>query len=719
MTVRLLKRLAKRVLSHQTRHFLRRLQQDLRRPPRQPPPAKYDIVYVMSVVGLGGGPRVIMEHVSRLRARGHRAAIFAIGGDGSWFPHDAPVHLFGSAAELRRHLNRVRGIKVATWHETAPMVAASLREGDRGYYLVQDIEEWYGESAAQRDVVQRTYRLGLQTISEGLWVEKQLRERFGLDPVQVRIGLDLETFRPRGGERRTQQIMTQARTWSGGVGAGNRIKGWDIAQAVIHRTWAANPRTDLLTFSMEDAPPFPESLTHVHHHLPSDDQLAELYSTAGLYLLTSRHEGFGLTAAEAMACGCPVVATRADGNEEFCIDGETALTADPSDIERLKRHCLRLQREPELAEELARRGLRLIREYTWERVIDRLEAEFAKDKPAVELPDDPPVRSAHVMQRSPEDLRRIIPLSDVEHPDLSLGAEPDCEFTVVIPTVGAAEKVVECVTSCRLYAPTALIEFVVVDDGTPDAAQVEVLQVAAEELGFELRRNHQNLGFSAAVNHGLRGARGEFTLICNNDVRFDRPWAGAVRAAFESDPQTGIVGARLLYGDGMTIQHAGTDKVPRKLGYVHTHAHAPAELPAARASRPVWYATGALVALSRTALRRLGGFSTAYGLAYEDLDYCLRAWLMGVRVLYCGEFAARHQEGATRGATTAQKRARPLVWLQREEAGKAYFQRKWSAMQFVEELGPFLRFSEQPVEAAHGGAQCGAVPSSDLETGVR
>ena len=79
-----------------------------------------------------------------------------------------------------------------------------------------------------------------------------------LDPVQVRIGLDLETFRPRRGERRPQQIMTQARTWSGGVGAGNRIKGWDIAQAVIHRTWAANPHTELLTFSML---PEPEKLT--------------------------------------------------------------------------------------------------------------------------------------------------------------------------------------------------------------------------------------------------------------------------------------------------------------------------------------------------------------------------------------------------------------------------------------------------------------------------
>src|SRR5207245_324906 len=100
--------------------------------------------------------------------------------------------------------------------------------------------------------------------------------------------------------------------------------------------------------------------------------------------LTSTHEGFGLTAAEAMACGCPVVATRAHGNEEFCIEGRTALLAAPGDIETLAQHCLRLQADPRLAGELAANGRSLIQGYTWDRVIDRLETEFF-GKPAEEI----------------------------------------------------------------------------------------------------------------------------------------------------------------------------------------------------------------------------------------------------------------------------------------------------------------------------------------------
>ncbi len=598
---------------------------------------------------------------------------------------------FETVENLRRALAGFRGIKIACWHETAPMVAESLRGNDRGYYLVQDIEEWYSETPEQLTAARKSYQLGLKPISEGLWVERQLRDRFGLNPIQVHIGLDLETFQPRGGERQPNQIMTQVRTWSGGVGAGNRIKGWDIAKQVIERCHEHNPATELLTFSLEDRPRFPESMRHEHFKYPSDAELSHLYSSAGLYLLTSRHEGFGLTAAEAMACGCPVVATRADGNEEFCIDGETALTANPDDFERLTQHCLRLQQEPEFASELAAAGRKLIMQYTWDRVIDRLEVEFTRTDSPVELP-----KSAF----SIADVK--VPISPIEYPDLDLSESAECDWTVVIPTVGSVDRVVECVSSCRQFAGDRRIQFVVVDDGCPDPMILEVLHEAAAELKFELRLNHQNLGFSAAVNHGLRCARGKFILICNNDIQFDRPWTDAAEGAF-SDPKVGIVSARLLYSDGETIQHAGTAKVPGQLLYVHQHHRADADLPEAQVDRPVWYATGALMAIRREVLRELGGLSTGYALAYEDLDYCLYAWLRGIQVRYCGRFAAHHQEGGTRGSTEMQKRARPLVWLHREDASRAYFLRKWGAFQHIEDLDLLINAAQpakrhEPIE---------------------
>src|SRR5262249_15479056 len=152
---------------------------------------------------------------------------------------------FGDVKALQQALAETRGIKVATWHETAPWVADSLRPGDRGYYLVQDIEESYCTTPQEIERVLQTYTLGLRPITEGTWVSDQLRERFGLDPVFVSIGLDFDVFREQPAQRDPNMIFTQARTCSGGGAAGFRLKGWETARAVAQHCRRANPQTSL------------------------------------------------------------------------------------------------------------------------------------------------------------------------------------------------------------------------------------------------------------------------------------------------------------------------------------------------------------------------------------------------------------------------------------------------------------------------------------------
>jgi glycosyltransferase involved in cell wall biosynthesis len=53
---------------------------------------------------------------------------------------------------------------------------------------------------------------------------------------------------------------------------------------------------------------------------PSDDELAQLYTSAWVFCLPSSYEGFGIPYLEAMAYGTPVVATRNEGSQ-FILDG--------------------------------------------------------------------------------------------------------------------------------------------------------------------------------------------------------------------------------------------------------------------------------------------------------------------------------------------------------------------------------------------------------------
>jgi GT2 family glycosyltransferase len=88
-------------------------------------------------------------------------------------------------------------------------------------------------------------------------------------------------------------------------------------------------------------------------------------------------------------------------------------------------------------------------------------------------------------------------------------------------------------------------------------------------------------------------------------------------------------------------------------------------------------------------VERLGGLSTAYATAYEDLDYCLYAWANGLCVVYCAGVSAYHLEGGTRGATLEEKKTRPL-WAERERAGCAYFEKKWAFLRHVEDFQALL-----------------------------
>ncbi|GFO53874.1 glycosyl transferase [Geomonas sp. Red276] len=90
------------------------------------------------------------------------------------------------------------------------------------------------------------------------------------------------------------------------------------------------------------------------------DDLLEIYPLLELFLLTSFSEGISITLLEAMSQGVPAVATRAGGNSEVVVEGETGYLVEVDDDRALAAAILRLLAAPELGREMGFKAARRV-----------------------------------------------------------------------------------------------------------------------------------------------------------------------------------------------------------------------------------------------------------------------------------------------------------------------------------------------------------------------
>lgn len=321
------------------------------------------VVYVLPSAALCGGVKVIAEHVSGLIDRGYHAEVWGLGGEfRSWFPRVIPHRIYKTTDDLGVALRSFSGVKVATFWVSASWVKTCLLPGERGYYLIQDEDELTYSGSS----VGTSYKLGLTHITESESVTRLIEEKYKTPCINVGIGYDPTIYYPLPFVREQFRVLTPRRTTSAGPGT---LKGWDIAEKTMQKLGKLRGGVSLVTFGVEKPGPFPW-LPNLHVQRPSDAKLRELYGQSGVFLSTSRHEGFGLPMLEAMACGCPVVCTDAKGNMEFCRDGETALVR--NDPESLAVAIDRVMSDRELARNLSVNGIAEASRYRWPAVIDRL-----------------------------------------------------------------------------------------------------------------------------------------------------------------------------------------------------------------------------------------------------------------------------------------------------------------------------------------------------------
>lgn len=90
--------------------------------------------------------------------------------------------------------------------------------------------------------------------------------------------------------------------------------------------------------------------------------LPRIYADLDVLVVSSDNEGTPVAAIEAMAAGCPVVATRVGGLPDLITDDETGLLVPPRDAAQLATAVLRLLQNPEVATRLGAAAQQIVRE---------------------------------------------------------------------------------------------------------------------------------------------------------------------------------------------------------------------------------------------------------------------------------------------------------------------------------------------------------------------
>jgi len=239
------------------------------------------------------------------------------------------------------------------------------------------------------------------------------------------------------------------------------------------------------------------------------------------------------------------------------------------------------------------------------------------------------------------------------------------KISIIIPAYDNLEAVLTCVNSLRALAlDNTRIEYLVQDDASPNVLYPALIP---QEIA-RVERNEKNLGFAPNVNRGVQRATGDIYFAVNQDVyavpQVSHGWDAALRAAFEADPQIGVIGARLLFPNG-TVQSAGGNIDGAGQPYHPCLGWADVNHPEVATSRECQWVTGAAIAVRREAWQAVVGFDPEYRRGYwEDADLCFKAREKGWRVWYEPAITLVHSVGSTGGNPEFFMR-NAMLWKQR------------------------------------------------------
>lgn len=229
-------------------------------------------------------------------------------------------------------------------------------------------------------------------------------------------------------------------------------------------------------------------------------------------------------------------------------------------------------------------------------------------------------------------------------------------ISIIIPNKDQVESLDKCLESIEKSSYKNYEIIIVENNSTEDETFAYYKKIESDKIRIVYWSDEFN--YSAINNFGVKHARGDYLLLLNNDVEvITTDWLEELTANCQRK-DVGIVGARLYYPDD-TIQHAGIVigiggvagalfvGMPRMFtGYLHKAA----------IQQDLSAVTAACMMVKRSVYEELNGLEEELKVAFNDVDFCLRAREKGYLVVYDPNVELYHFESKSRGTEDSKEK---------------------------------------------------------------
>lgn len=248
--------------------------------------------------------------------------------------------------------------------------------------------------------------------------------------------------------------------------------------------------------------------------------------------------------------------------------------------------------------------------------------------------------------------------------------------SIIIPNKDEKETLERCLESIQKNSTYRNYEIIIVENNSTKEETFAYYRRIDGKDGIRVIYWKQEFNYSAINNFGARHAKGDYFILLNNDVTVITPdWMEEFLGHCQRR-EVGIVGARLYFPDD-TIQHAGIVMgiggcagsmfvgMKRSMtGYMHR----------AVLQQNMSAVTAACLMMKREVFEQIQGLDEKLVVAFNDVDFCLRAGKAGWLVVYDPYVEMYHFESKTRGYEDTEEKK------QRFEREKEFLCARWERM---------------------------------------